>query len=124
MLFKQVYDKKLAQASYFIGCQKTGEATVVDPRRDIDIYLDEAAKNDMTIVAVTETHIHADYLSGSLELATKTDAKLYLSDEGGEDWQYRFEHMGLRDGDKIAIGNITLEAMHTPVIRPNTFHSL
>ena len=114
MLFKQIYDEKLAQASYFIGCQKTGEAVVVDPRRDIDIYLDEAAKNDMTIVAVTETHIHADYLSGSLELATKTGAKLYLSDEGGEDWQYRFEHTGLRDGDKITIGNITLEVLHTP----------
>lgn len=114
MLFKQIYDEKLAQASYFIGCQKTAEAIVVDPQRDIDVYLNEAAKNDMKIVAVTETHIHADYLSAGLELATATGADLCLSDEGGEDWQYRFVHKGLRDGDTLKVGNITLEVLHTP----------
>ena len=114
MLFKQIYDEKLAQASYFIGCQETGEAIVIDPRRDISVYLEEAAKNTMNIAAVTETHIHADYLSGSLELATRTGAGLYLSDEGGEDWQYRFEHKGLRDGDVIRLGNISLKVLHTP----------
>ncbi len=114
MLFKQIYDESLAQASYIVGCQKTGEAMIVDPRRDIQVYLDEAAANDMTIVAVTETHIHADYLSGSRELELATGAKLYLSDEGGEDWQYRFEHEGVKDGDLIQIGNIKVEVLHTP----------
>ncbi|HWK78394.1 MAG TPA: MBL fold metallo-hydrolase, partial [Microbacterium sp.] len=62
MLLERLYDDDLAHASYIIGCQRTGEAIVVDPRRDIQVYLDLAAKNSMTITAVTETHIHADYL--------------------------------------------------------------
>jgi glyoxylase-like metal-dependent hydrolase (beta-lactamase superfamily II) len=81
MLFVRIYDEELAQASYFIGCQATGEAVVVDPRRDIAVYLEEAEKHAMRIVAVTETHIHADYLSGSRELAA-AGATLYVSDEG------------------------------------------
>lgn len=114
MLFKRIYDDDLAQASYFIGCQQTGEAVVVDPRRDVQVYLDEARAQKMTIKAVTETHIHADYLSGSRELAEATGAALYLSDEGGDDWQYGFAHEGLRHGDTIKIGNLALEARHTP----------
>lgn len=114
MLLKQIYDDDLAQASYIIGCQVTGEAIVIDPRRDIQVYLDEAKKNSMEIVAVSETHIHADYLSGSRELASHTGAKLYLSDEGGEDWQYRFDHHGVNDGDTFKLGNIKFEVLHTP----------
>jgi hydroxyacylglutathione hydrolase len=114
MLFKRIYDEDLAQASYFIGCQQTGEAIVVDPRRDVAVYLDEAKAQGMTIKAATETHIHADYLSGSRELAAATGATLYLSDEGGEEWSYRFAHEGLKHGDTIKVGNLTLEARHTP----------
>jgi hydroxyacylglutathione hydrolase len=114
MLFKQFYDEDLAQGSYFIGCQATGEAIVVDPWRDIQIYLDEARGNNMNIVAVTETHIHADFLSGSRELALATGAKLYLSDEGDTDWKYGFEGSKLYDNSEIKIGNITLKAVHTP----------
>lgn len=84
MLFKQIYEEGLAQASYLIGCQASGEAMVVDPKRDIDTYLEEARKNGLKIVAVSETHIHADYLSGARELAQATGATLYLSDEGDE----------------------------------------
>ena len=69
MLFKQIYEPDLAQASYLIGCQANGTAAVVDPRRDISVYLEEAGKNGLSIAAVTETHIHADYLSGARELA-------------------------------------------------------
>ena len=86
MLFKHFYDSDLAQGSYLIGCQATGEAIVVDARRDIDSFIKEAEANNMKIVAVTETHIHADYLSGSRELAKATGASLYLSDEGNADW--------------------------------------
>lgn len=114
MYFKRVYDEGLAQASYMIGCQQEGTAIVVDPRRDIQVYLDLAAKNNLRIVAVTETHIHADYLSGARELATQTGATLYLSDEGDDEWQYGFPHEGLRDGNEIKLGNITLRALHTP----------
>lgn len=114
MLFTRIYDDDLAQVSYFIGCQATGEAAVVDPRRDIQVYLDEAENNDMKITAVTETHIHADYLSGSRELAAATGATLYLSDEGDAEWKYGFEGERLYDGDEISVGNVVLRAMHTP----------
>ncbi|HEU4492905.1 MAG TPA: MBL fold metallo-hydrolase, partial [Rubrobacteraceae bacterium] len=114
MLFQRIYDEDLAQASYFIGCQASGEALVVDPRRDVRVYLEEAEKNDMRITAVTETHIHADYLSGSRELAATTGATLYLSDEGDEEWKYGFEGEKLYDADEIRIGNVTLKALHTP----------
>jgi hydroxyacylglutathione hydrolase len=114
MLFKRIYDEDLAQASYFIGCQAEGTAVVVDPRRDVGVYLDEAKRHDMKIIAVTETHIHADYLSGSRELAHATGATLYLSDEGDADWKYGFGGVKLYDGSEIRLGNITLTAVHTP----------
>lgn len=114
MLFERIYDEGLAQASYFIGCQRQGQAIVVDARRDIQVYLDLAAKHGMSIVAVTETHIHADYLSGTRELAAATGATIYLSGEGGEDWQYAFEGTTIHHGDKITLGNITVTAQHTP----------
>ena len=117
MLLERIYDEDLAQASYFVGCQAKGTAIVVDPRRDLDVYLDLAKKNGMTIVAVTETHIHADYLSGTRELAAATGATMYVSDEGGPDWTYSDAFDGavrMKDGHRITLGNITLEAVHTP----------
>ncbi|WP_285247102.1 MBL fold metallo-hydrolase [Pseudarthrobacter sp. efr-133-R2A-89] len=114
MLLERIYDEDLAQASYLIGCQAKGEAIVVDGRRDIAVYQNLAAKNGMKIVAVTETHIHADYLSGTRELAAATGAKIYVSGEGGPDWQYGFDGERLHDGDTIALGNITIKAVHTP----------
>jgi hydroxyacylglutathione hydrolase len=114
MLLERFYDDDLAQASYLIGCQQSGEAIVVDGRRDIDTYIATAKRNGMKIVAVTETHIHADYLSGTREVARATGAKLYVSGEGGQDWQYGFDAERLHDGDVITIGNVRIEARHTP----------
>lgn len=114
MLIERIYDEDLAQAGYFIGCQRTGQALVVDARRDIDVYRDLAARNGMEITAVTETHIHADYLSGTRELAAATGATIHVSGEGGADWQYEFEAPRLHDGDEIRIGNIVVAAVHTP----------
>jgi hydroxyacylglutathione hydrolase len=114
MFFKNIYEKGLAQASYMIGCQKTGEAIVVDPQRDIAEYLEIAKQEKLKITHVTETHIHADFLSGARELASATGAELLLSDEGGADWEYQFEHKGLRDGDSFMVGNIRFDVMHTP----------
>jgi hydroxyacylglutathione hydrolase len=74
MYFQHVYDKSLAQASYFIGCQKAGVAIVIDPKRDVDTYLEIAKQNNMKITHITETHIHADFLTGSRELAKLTGA--------------------------------------------------
>lgn len=114
MLIERIYDEDLAQASYFIGCQAKGEAVVVDPRRDIAVYRSLAAANGMKIVAVTETHIHADFLSGTRELAAATGATAYVSGEGGDDWQYGFQAERLNDDDVITLGNITIKALHTP----------
>ncbi|MCC9195650.1 MBL fold metallo-hydrolase [Arthrobacter sp. zg-Y820] len=114
MLIERIYDEDLAQASYLIGCQRKGEAIVVDARRDIAGYQALAAANGMKITAVTETHIHADFLSGTRELAAATGAAIYVSGEGGPDWQYDFDGQRLHDGDTITLGNIRVQALHTP----------
>jgi hydroxyacylglutathione hydrolase len=128
MLVRRFYDDRLAQASYMIGCQKTGEAIVIDPARDIRQYIDAARQEGVRITHVTETHIHADFLSGTRELAAATGAEMLLSGEGGEDWQYGFGGDGgahsragahshaplLRDGDVITLGNVRIDVMHTP----------
>src|SRR5690625_7022102 len=72
---------------------------IIDTKQNIDKYLEITQQNNLNITHIAETHIHADYLSGSLELAAVTGGDLYLSDEGGEDWQYEFPHIGLKDKD-------------------------
>ncbi|MCY4778958.1 MBL fold metallo-hydrolase [Sphingobacterium sp. UT-1RO-CII-1] len=124
MFFQHIYDKSLAQASYMLGCQAKGEAIVIDAQRDIDVYLKIAKENNLTITHITETHIHADFLCGSRELAAATGASIYLSDEGGEDWQYEFPHEGLKHGDIIKVGNISLEVLHTPGHTPESISFL
>ena len=124
MFFQHVYDKTLAQASYFIGCQKEGVALVIDPKRDVDTYLEIAKQNKMKITHIAETHIHADFLSGSRELAALTGAKLYLSDEGGPGWEYEFEHVGLKDGDHFMVGNLKIDVLHTPGHTPESISFL
>lgn len=114
MFFKQIYEPGLAHASYMIGCQKTGECLVIDAKRDIDTYLEIAKQERLRITHLTETHIHADFLAGTRELASVTGAPMLLSDEGGSEWQYDFAHQGLRDGDTFMVGNIKVEVMHTP----------
>ncbi len=120
LFFERVYDETLAQASYVIANTQTKEAIVIDAQRDIDIYLDMAKKHDFTITKVTETHIHADFLCGSRELVAATGAALYLSEEGGEDWQYEFPHLPLKDGSQLQLGNIQLDVMHTPGHTPES----
>jgi len=124
MYFRMLYDDQLAQAAYLIGCQRTGEALVIDPERDVERYITAAKREGLRITAITETHIHADYLSGSRELAERIGAKLYLSDAGDENWKYRwldqkkgggsYHHQLLRDGDSFKVGNIKIDALHTP----------
>jgi hydroxyacylglutathione hydrolase len=124
MYFQHVYDKTLAQASYFIGCQKAGVAAVIDPKRDVDTYLEIAKQNNMQITHIFETHIHADFLSGARELAAITGAKMYLSDEGGEGWQYEFAHEGLKHGQQLMVGNLKIEVLHTPGHTPESISFL
>ncbi|MEN9951810.1 MAG: hypothetical protein RLZZ520_78 [Bacteroidota bacterium] len=124
MFFQHIYDKSLAQASYFIGCQKAGVAAVIDPKRDVDTYLEIAKQNNMKITHVLETHIHADFLSGSRELRAITGADLYLSDEGGDGWEYEFDHVGLKDGQTFMMGNLKFEVVHTPGHTPESISFL
>ena len=123
MFFRQVTDAALAQNAYLIGCQRTGEAVIVDPERDVDRYVALAAEQGFRLTAVVETHIHADYLSGARELVERHGAVAYVSAEGGPDWQFEWGqgHPGvrlLRDGDRFRVGNIGLQAVlsagHTP----------
>lgn len=118
MLLHRFYDHGLAQASYMLGCERTGTALVVDPNRDISEYLETAAEYRLRVAHVTETHIHADFVSGSRELAERTGAKLYLSGEGGRDWSYGYAADAgavlLRDGDRFEAGSVQVQALHTP----------
>ncbi|HRJ71931.1 MAG TPA: MBL fold metallo-hydrolase [Terrimicrobiaceae bacterium] len=119
MLLRQIFDPYLAQYAYLIGCQRTGEALVIDPERDIDQYRNLAAANGLRITAVAETHIHADFVSGGREFAGDPAVHLYLSAEGGPDWTYQWPHGRrnthlLRDGEAFFVGNIRIEAVHSP----------
>lgn len=118
MLLKYFYDKALAQASYMVGCAKTGEAMIVDPMRDVEPYLRAAAQEGLRITHVAETHIHADFVSGCRELVARSGAQLYLSAMGGAEWQYAYPastqaHL-VRDGDSWMVGNLRVEVMATP----------
>ena len=118
MFFQRFYDTQLAQASYLIGCQRTGEAVVVDANRDVQQYVDAATKEGLRVTHVTETHIHADFVSGARELAQRAGALLLLSDEGDANWKYHFaSDAGARlvhDGESFMVGNIRIDVMHTP----------
>ncbi|PAQ15325.1 MBL fold metallo-hydrolase [Bacillaceae bacterium SAOS 7] len=124
MLLRYFYDEKLAHASYLVGCQKTGESVVIDASRDIEQYIAVAEKEGLKLTAAAETHIHADFVAGSREIADRFGAKMYVSDEGDENWKYQnlenIDHQLLKDGDKFKIGNLTLEAMHTPGHTPES----
>jgi hydroxyacylglutathione hydrolase len=118
MILKRFYDEKLAQASYMVGCAATGEALVVDPNRDVAQYVEAAESEGLRLTHVTETHIHADFVSGLRELSERTGARAYLSDEGGPDWRYGFAaSIGaelLTDDSEFMVGNVRIRAMHTP----------
>ena len=120
MFFRQIFDPELAQYAYLIGCQRTGEALVIDPERDIDRYVRIANEEGLRIVAAAETHIHADFLSGARELAEQHGVRLYLSDEGDADWKYEwvsgsdYDVRLLKDEETFTVGNIRVQAIHTP----------
>ena len=119
MFFEQIFEEKLAQYAYLIGCQKNGEAIIIDPMRDIKRYEELAAKHGLKIVAAAETHIHADYLTGIWEFAEK-GISVYVSDEGNKDWKYeyiinsKYQYTLLKDGDQFKIGNIKFSVIHSP----------
>jgi hydroxyacylglutathione hydrolase len=121
VFIRQIEDESLAQYAYLLGCEQTGDALLVDPERDVDRYLDFAAHHGFRVAAVTETHIHADFLSGTRELAARTPGlNVYLSDGGDLDWKYSWPARDgvravlLRDGHTFQIGRLEIRAWHTP----------
>jgi hydroxyacylglutathione hydrolase len=114
MYFEQFYLTCLAHASYMIGSE--GEAAVVDPQRDVDIYLKAAAEQGLTIRHIFETHLHADFVSGHKELAARTGAKIYI----GAQANASFAHEALTDGFEIKIGAVRVRALETPGHTPES----
>jgi len=115
VLFERFEDAGLAQYSYVAACERAGVAAVIDPRRDVDVYLEFARARKLRISHVLETHIHADFASGARELAERADAELCLSAyDTGEMYEVRYEHRALRDGEAIDVGRVRLQALHTP----------
>jgi hydroxyacylglutathione hydrolase len=118
MYFKQFYLGCLAQASYMIGSK--GEAAVVDPRRDVEEYLEEEEREGLKIRLVIEKHLHADFVSGHRELAARTGAKIYF----GAKAQAKFDCVAVREGDEIALGDVRLRFLETPGHTPESLSIL
>ena len=116
MIFTQHYLGCLSQASYLIGDETTGRAVVVDPRRDVGVYLEEAAAKGLTIERVVETHVHADFVGGHLELAAHTGAA--ISYGIGADVGFPVEFLG--DGHRLSLGEVTIEVLATPGHTPES----
>lgn len=113
LILETVQTEGIAALSYLLGDDKTGSAAVIDPRPDVEIYVDLARKRKVAITHVFETHIHADLMSGARELADRVGtAKVYLSKEGKA--KYDFEHESIKDGAKYDFGDLVLTARHTP----------
>src|SRR5579859_2896961 len=116
MILTQHYLACLSHASYLIGDERTGRAVVIDPRRDVAVYLDEAGKRGLRIERVIETHVHADFVSGHLELAARTGAVICF----GEGANVGFPAELLRDGQRLPLGEVTLEILATPGHTPES----
>jgi len=114
MYFKQFYLGCLAHASYLIGCN--GEAVVVDPQRDVDLYIEEAKKENLSIRHVIETHLHADFVSGHRELSSRTGARIYY----GYRADAKFDYVAVHEGDEIPLGEVTLQFLETPGHTPES----
>jgi len=124
MYFKSFTDENLAQNSYLVGCQRTGESIIIDPPREFSHIIEVANKEGLHVTAAADTHIHADYISGARQIAVEKGVKLYLSDEGDADWKYEYVD-GLdvelvKEGSTFSIGNIDLEVWHTPGHTPES----
>src|SRR5260370_12007919 len=118
MCFKQFSFGCLAHASYLIG--DGGEAAVIDPQRDVDEYIDEAAREGLRIRYVIETHLHADFVSGHRELAARTGAQIVI----GATACAAFPHLAVRDADFIPLVSIHLPPLPTPAHTPIITYSL
>ena len=127
MFFKQFYDNHLSQASYLVGCQRTGEAIIIDPVRDLTKYIEVADSEGFKTTQAAETHIHADFASGIRDVQERLNANIYVSGEGDDQLSYKNmpEHTNfVKNQDIIQVGNIKLEVLHTPGHTPESISFL
>ena len=116
MHLRQFVVDDLAHASYFLGCESTRKAAVIDPERNATPYLEEARAGGFEITHVLETHLHADFVSGHLDLAKKTGARVHLPRKAGA----LYEHVGLQEGDEVEVGSLLLRVLETPGHTPES----
>ncbi len=112
LVFEKIEAGGISHYSYFLGDAVTGVAAVIDPRRDVEVYLELARKHRLRITHAIETHVHADFVSGSRELAARSGATIHASVEGGTSYQFDVEPV--RHDDHLRVGNLDLKALHTP----------
>ncbi|MCC2599421.1 MBL fold metallo-hydrolase [Sphingobacterium sp. FBM7-1] len=124
LILKRLYEDGLSQSGYILIDNQSKEAIVIDPRKDVQEFIDTLSAYDANLKFVTETHIHADYLSGARELAKLTASTLALSQEGPAEWQYKFDYLPLKQGDKLAFGEYFLQVLHTPGHTPESISFL
>lgn len=116
MYLEQFFVEGLGCASYLVGCEGAGIAAVIDPDRDVQNYLDAAGKRGMKITHIVETHLHADHVSGNVDLAARTGAEIYVHEAA----QAEFPHQKLKGGDTITLGNVELRVRFTPGHTPES----
>ena len=116
MLFKQCFVPGLAIASYIVGDEKTGDAVVIDPTRDVEDFIRYARDNNLHIRHIVETHVHADFVAGSRELKARLDGNpvIHCSAYGGDDWTQAYADDHVKEGNKLQLGNLRMDFLHTP----------
>jgi len=113
LIFERIQTDGIAQLSYLVGDDSAGVAAVIDPRADVDCYLELAREKQLSITHIFETHIHADLVSGARELCARVEtAKIFVSHEGGA--RYGFDHEPIHDGDTFKVGSVLITVRHTP----------
>ncbi len=120
MFFQQFRTPGLGCFSYAIGCPATGELAIIDPRRDIEIYLDAAYQNNMKITHIFDTHVHADHISGTQELQKATKAPIYIHEKA----DVAYKNVKIKEGDTFTLGSAHLKVLHTPGHTPNSISLL
>ncbi len=116
MYFQQIKVEGLGCYSYIVGCPGDGRAFVVDPKRDINDYLNIVDKNGLKITGIIDTHVHADHISGAQELKAQTGADIYVYENAGAE----YEHKPLHDGDRLELGSVQIDVIYTPGHTPNS----
>jgi hydroxyacylglutathione hydrolase len=110
MIIDRIFTPGLAQVAYLVADETAGEVAVIDPRRDVGVYIAWADQRHLRITAILETHVHADFVSGARELDVRTNAPIYASRLGDQEFPYQ----PLDDGDQVKVGSLRLRAYFTP----------